>query len=199
MASESETCPNQEDVGTNPLREGPASNLVAESLLSMAKDNRYVSHIQFLLEQALQPFISRSFVPSLLNKTSWYVSQILYLMIVVGGKGRTLGMEATGLTFADKDHRSQKIRTIGSLLGLATTMLLLQLWATAPEREEEAETEGLRGTDRRQRHEAMRQQMLRRANHGNNSQRERQQGESSPTSTASGRFVEGLRQSIKIF
>ena len=170
------------------ITSGDDDHLVTESLLSWAKDVRYVQEIQSMLVQAAEPLLSGSSIaPSVLSKGAWFTSYLLYIMIVVGHKGRTLGMQTTGLRFfAENNHSGSSLskrRIWGTLVALGLGTWVLDWWATKVDRESDMQSEGLRGSDRRRRHELLRQQMLHRSNsscsqitemHSNRSQSRRQ-------------------------
>lgn len=132
--------------------------LIAQSLLSWAKDVRYVQYIQSLLASAAEPHITGSLV----SNGSWYTSYLLYVLMIVAHTGRTLGMQATGLQFVDEGRR----RVVSSLVVLGVTVWVLDWWATLHDRQIESQSEGLRGSERQRRHEALRQQMMERASTG---------------------------------
>ena len=138
------------------------SGLVTESLLSFAKDVRYVQAIQSLLAQATEPLLSDSLTPSTLTKGTWYTSCLFYVLMMVGRHGRTLGMKATGLQFASNESYS-KHRLIGALLTLGAATVAPDLWASKDDRHAESQSEALRGNERQMRHEMLRQQMFQRA------------------------------------
>lgn len=138
-------------------------NLVTESLLSWAKDVRYVRAIQSLLAQASEPLLSHQLAPSTLTKGTWYTSYLLYVMIMMSCHGRTLGMKATGMEFATSKTNSSRHGLIGALLALGATTWALDYWASKNDRQAESQSEGLRGNERQRRHELLRQQMLQRA------------------------------------
>ncbi len=130
-------------------------HLVTESLLSWAKDVRYVRRIQSLLADAVEPHFSGIVV----SKGTWYTSYLLYVLLIVTRKGRTLGMQATGLQFAESR------RVVDALLAIGISTWALDCWAMTGDRQSQrlSEAEGLRGSNRRRRHELLRQQMLQRA------------------------------------
>jgi Ring finger domain len=132
--------------------EATPGNLVTESLLSWAKDVRYVTEIQEALHRALEPHTS-----SLGIKThTWYMSYLLYVLTVMRRKGQSLGMEATGLKFLPT--RSRPILVL-AVWGVGT-WLLHGFWS---ERNRQPPLEELRGSDRQNQHELLRQQMFERS------------------------------------
>ena len=134
------------------------NHLITESLLSWAKDVRYVQSIQSLLASAAEPHFSRSLVAN----GSWYASYLLYVLLIVARTGRTLGMQAAGLHFVDTGRRL----ILSTLVVLGVTTWVLDWWATVQDRQIESQSEGLRGSDRQRRHQALRQEMLQRASTG---------------------------------
>lgn len=141
---------------TNTWRDG--NHLITESLLSWAKDVRYVKAIQSLLSSAAEPHFMGTQVAS----GSWYISYLLYVIMIAARKGRTLGMQATGLQFVTTGRRC----IFGALVVLGVTAWVLDWWATFHDRQLDSQSEGLRGSDRQRRHQALRQQMLDRASTG---------------------------------
>jgi len=65
-------------------------DVIPESLLSIAKDARYVQQCQHLLGE----------FPIIRNQTTWVISCLLYFGLVVIRTGSTFGMEICGLTFS---------------------------------------------------------------------------------------------------
>ncbi len=72
-------------------------DVIPESMLSLAKDARYIQLCQHLLQQILEPW-GRDPSSISINKDTWFLSSFLYVLLVVVPSGRTLGMEACGLT-----------------------------------------------------------------------------------------------------
>lgn len=147
--------------------------LIPESMLSMAKDSRYIQQCQNLLLQVIEPIIGRydSQSRSRLEKATWFLSCIIYTVFVIAPTGRTLGMEVCGLSFTGVTKRS---RLVGSLLALATGAFAFDFISNRNTNDSAASQEALRGRDRRQIHENLRRQMLQRAS---------SQSISSPSST----------------
>jgi hypothetical protein len=135
------------------------SNVVPESLLALAKDARYVEECKTLLLKVL-----RSVLPErredLLDRDAWYLSVILYNLLVILRKGRTLGMEICGLRYPERIARWKVVAA-----SLATASSIYALHRATADREDASapRTESLRGMDRRQFYESQRQAMLRRA------------------------------------
>jgi hypothetical protein len=106
-----------------------SDDVIPESILSLAKDARYISQCQIMLQQAFNAFLvvreqqggvlgssgsgeeeeeqqqkqKREILMRIRKQTTWYISFILYICLVVIPTGRTLGMEACGLTFSNND------------------------------------------------------------------------------------------------
>ena len=153
------------------------NNLVAASLLSLSKDNRYIKQCQTLLLDALEPILGGFFnnttttSEAFLKTGTWYTSYILYLYLVVSKSGgRSLGMEATGLSFSTDTKKKSKKTALISLLVMGLSSFFLDHYlpnASSTSNNNNSESlvssrvEALRGTDRRAMHERMRQQMLR--------------------------------------
>jgi hypothetical protein len=105
-------------------------DVIPESILSLAKDARYISQCQILLQQAFDTFLivreqqqgvlssssldisgsgeeeeqkQREILMRIRKQTTWYISFILYICLVVIPTGKTLGMEACGLSFSNND------------------------------------------------------------------------------------------------
>lgn len=145
-----------------PTADQARDSLVTESLLSLAKDARYVRSIQQLLEEAAEPLLSNSLVPSVLKKGTWYASYLFYVLMFVGRHGRTLGMKVTGIQFSTDNYCSKRRLTL-ALASLGVSALVADLWASKENLQQESQSDGLRGSDRQRRHELLRQQMLQRA------------------------------------
>jgi hypothetical protein len=153
---------------TEPAAES-SSDLVPESLLSFAKDDRYVQYCQALLCRVIEPFLSRDYSPIRLEQDTWFLSSLLYTLLVVARTGKTLGMDALGLSFAASSRRR---RVVGALLLSTCSVYLLQRITTrtittttttaASATTSREGRESLRGEERRRYHETLRQQMLQR-------------------------------------
>lgn len=147
------------------MTQGKATNLVSESLLSWAKDVRYVDGLQSLLQEALEQLLSRTHSTSTLEKGSWYASLLLYALVIVVPRGRSLGMQVLGLNFEDSQkHQPKRLPFAASLVALILGTGLIDWWATNRSQNEHTRVEQLRGNDRRRLHDLLRQQMLERAN-----------------------------------
>jgi hypothetical protein len=137
------------------------SELVAESLLSFAKDVRYLGQCSHLFQQAIEsimpPNTARS--ESYIQKTSWFMSSLLYILLVIIPSGRTLGMEVCGLKF--KTTQQQVVRSL-----LTTTVgwyALDYLINRKTSTDLTQDREDLRGNDRMEMHRRLRMRMLQRA------------------------------------
>jgi hypothetical protein len=111
-------------------QESSASNVVPESLLALAKDTRYVEECKMLLLQVL-----RSILPErredLLDRDAWYLSVILYNLLVILRKGRTLGMEICGLRYSERIARWKVVAA-----SLATASSIYALHRATADRED---------------------------------------------------------------
>lgn len=137
-------------------------DVIPESLLSLAKDARYIQLCQQLLQQIIEPW-SRQNPPSSIHKDTWFLSSFLYVLLVVVPSGRTLGMEASGLTtVAVVEPKTTTNRLARALLLSISGMYALDRW-TRTTQNPSTNRESLRGEERRQIHERLRQQMLQRS------------------------------------
>eukprot|EP00980_Cylindrotheca_fusiformis_P028350 scaffold22592_cov129-Cylindrotheca_fusiformis.AAC.36 len=132
--------------------------LVAESLLSWAKDIRYIGHCSRLVQQTMEsiapPNTDRS--KSNVERNSWFLSSLLYIFFIIAPTGRTLGMNVCGLKF--NTAQQQVVRSL-----LATTFgwyavdyLMNRKIPTDPTQSRE----DLHGNDRLNMHRRLRDQML---------------------------------------
>ena len=124
-------------------------DLVTESLLSWAKDVRYVTEIQESLHRAFELYTSSHGM----NTHTWYMACLIYVVTVMRRKGQSLGMVATGLHFSPTRSRPILVLTAW----IVGTWVLNGFWS---ERSRQSILEGLRGSDRQKRHELLRQQMF---------------------------------------
>lgn len=133
-----------------------------ESLLSLAKDARYIAQCQALMEQVIEPMLTNynSQSRSELQKVTMFISYILYTLLVVAPTGRTLGMEAVGLAF---EKSTNKRRLVVSLLAATIGAFTLDRLTNKSANGITSSREALRGGDRRQMHEILRRQMLERS------------------------------------
>jgi len=177
-------------------------DVIPESILSLSKDARYIRQCQELLQDALSVLLERkeSLLASdrgdperrdeLRKQLAWWISCILYLLVSIKA-GRTIGMEALGLSFSDQNSasagESERNTTVATTTRLGRSLsagLLLMMAATGgvawdylreartfgndddcvdnPQQSRQRQ-EGLRGRERRLLHERLRQQMLARA------------------------------------
>lgn len=148
------------------LPEEAPNNLVTEGLLSWARDVRYVSLIANSIGEAVEPHLN---LATGLESKTWYISYLIYVMCVVQSKGRSLGMEATGLQFLSKGTMMRPALALAFVGGASWA-----LDALCSEENQEVDADRLRGHDRRRRHHLLRRQML-----------ERSSGESSRTTQVS--------------
>lgn len=104
----------------------PTTSTIPESLLSLAKDERYIHQCQILLDQLLESVSFLFLRPSgfggmglggdgnhidesneeqesssiILKRRTWLISYLLYALLIVIPNGRTLGMELLNLQFS---------------------------------------------------------------------------------------------------
>ena len=134
------------------------NRLVPEVLLAAAKDARYINECRTLLQQLLETFGFSD------EKIATAVSSILYSFIVVLTRGKTLGMEVTGLKFNKLHYRLVALTVASSLTAYALSKI------TAAQ--EEDSTESLRGSSRRDVFLRQREAMMGRAQQTNSSSTE---------------------------
>lgn len=108
--------------------------MVPEALLAAAKDARYLHECQILIQQVLEAF-GRSD-----EHMATAVSSILYSLLVILPRGRTLGMEVTGLQFDQRHYPWVALAVACSLL----------VYALHREDENDDSAESLRGSSRRE-------------------------------------------------
>jgi hypothetical protein len=173
-----------------PLPNNNDNDLVPETLLSLAKDARYIQQCQALVKELIEPIIllqrggdrGHSSVEQL-EKDSWVMSSLLYIvLLVVPNGGRTMGMDSLGLKFSQTSSsslRRQKL-VVGAMLLSIYGSYAFQRWlqrrsstttttagmdsTTATSNQRNATNqEALRGSARRRMHEALREQMLQRS------------------------------------
>lgn len=140
---------------------GNDNEMVAESLLSFAKDIRYVGQCSHLVREAMESIMPRSTARPRLSKdqTSWFLSSVLYILLVVLPSGRSLGMEACGLKFT-----SARRQVIASMLTSTVGWYALDYFISKEASADLGQDrEDLRGTDRLNMHQRLRNQMLQRA------------------------------------
>jgi hypothetical protein len=153
---ETSTSTNTEDMPIIQL------DVIPESLLSWAKDARYIQLCQQLLQQILEPWSRHLSSSSSIRKDTWVLSSLLYVLLLVVPSGRTLGMEACGLTVA-VGPKTITTRLARALLLSISGMYALDRWTrTTAQNPSNNNRESLRGDERRQIHERLRQQMMQR-------------------------------------
>lgn len=137
--------------------------LVAECLLGWAKDVRYVGMVRSSISEVVEPHLADSVAaPSRLSKKSWFFSCLLYVTMMIGHKGRSLGMHTLGLGAVDRSGRKfSRGRLLCASVLLGVTVAFSD-WLTTKENQAEGQSDRLRGNARRRRHELLRRQMLER-------------------------------------
>jgi hypothetical protein len=183
-------------------------HLVPETLLSLAKDTRYIQQCQALLKELIEPIIflqrggdrGHSFVDQL-EKDSWVLSSLLYIvLLVVPNGGRSMGMDSLGLKFSQPSSSLRRRKAIvGAMLLSIYGSYAFQRWlqrrsstttpggmdgAAASNHRNATNQEALRGSDQRRMHEALREQMLQRSRESPAQQNT--QGQSTPPAAVSG-------------
>ena len=170
---------------------GNEGGVIPESILSVAKDGRYVQQCQELLLKFISFLFERKEsnnqernpeLQQVQKQTTWVISCIIY-MLVSAKVGRTLGMEALGLHFdtdnnvatkpqSDEMTRMRHRRFLFlciSMLSAATGSLLLEYFTNGStesannDQLDGGDQERSRGRERRLIHERLRRQMLERA------------------------------------
>lgn len=109
--------------------------LVPEALLAAAKDARYIGECRTLIQQLLETFGCSD------ENIATAASSILYSLLVFLPRGRTLGMEVTGLKLDRVHYRLVALSVASSF----ATYALSKIKAA----QEEDSTESLRGASRR--------------------------------------------------
>jgi hypothetical protein len=159
-----DTSVSTSDTSTNTNQPLSDDNLIGESLLSLAKDARYIQQCQNLLLQVIEPMMARHDSQSRLDlqKITLFLSYVLYTLLVVAPTGRTLGMEVCGLRFTGETTKRRHLA--GSLLAVTVGAFALDRLTTRNNTNDTtANREALRGGDRRRMHDILRRQMLQRA------------------------------------
>lgn len=147
--------------------EDAKATLITAGLLSWAKDVRYVQEFQRLLKDAGESLVGRRLRRSLVDKGSWYASLLVYLIFVLRPHGRTLGMLTSGLEFQSSSGQKLERHTVlVTVLAFLVGAGGLDWWTTLKSNESDEELNDLRGDDRRQRYQTLRQQMFERASGG---------------------------------
>ncbi|KAL3914051.1 MAG: hypothetical protein SGILL_006254, partial [Bacillariaceae sp.] len=163
------------------------SDTIPENLLSLAKDSRYVQQCQELLSEFCSNFLQlvgaknsddddRNSSSSSLQKQTWITSYALYVIFVVAPMGRTLGMQALGLTFggsggelatnSNTQNRQNLARSMLAACGVAFAMECYNYHYKRKHETSQQSSNGIQGRSRRELHERLRQQMLARAANG---------------------------------
>lgn len=136
--------------------------VVAESLLAIAKDARYIQECQALLLQVLTPFIaSRHDVEQHWGPTTELLSSLLYAVMVLARKKRTAGMEVTGIEFGIGRQRWTLV--VGALASAVWIYGIRRCAAAVRANLARNATESLTGAQRRYVFEQQRQEMVQRA------------------------------------
>lgn len=135
-------------------REGQAP--LAEGFLAVAKDCRYVAAATQLIVQLLEGWnIAHS--PS----DAWYASAVFYVVLVMRRKGKTLGMDITGLQYPNQTSTKSRTRLFTQSIAGISVLYILHCWT-----EQQRETGGsieLRGSERVQAFRNRRRAMIQRS------------------------------------
>lgn len=135
---------------------------VSHSLLSTAKDVRYMEKCYRLLLENMQsikqPSSSRS-SEAMIKRSSMLLSAVLYILIVIRPSRRTLGMEVCGVKF-----RNSRQGLVRQLLSTVFGWYILDTLVDKVRNNHTIENqESLRGTNRMEMHRRLRRQMMERA------------------------------------
>lgn len=156
---------------------------LAESFLAMAKDCRYVASATHLMIQILEHGLRDLDVRDL-QVDAWYASSLLYCLLVLGRKAKTLGMDITGLEYkgcasaSSLSINAKRRLWLRSMAGIST-LYFLHRWArpkNRPDDNNNSNTAGLRGSSRREAFQNRRRAMIER------SQQQQQQGHATTSS-----------------
>ena len=128
--------------------------MVPDSLLAFAKDHRYIHQCRELLQGVFQQVDNDSTV-------LWWWSALVYGTLVVGRKGRTLGMEFVGLEHAKLSPWQRRMGLSALVAGWALS--LRQCMMLERSQLEEQRHESLRGAARLHFHLQQQRAMLQRA------------------------------------
>jgi hypothetical protein len=131
-----------------------SQDLVPDSLLAFAKDHRYIRQCRDLLQGVFQQDDSE-------NADLWWWSALVYGTLVVGRKGRTLGMQFVGLEHAKLSPWQRRMGLAALTAGWALS--LRQCMMLERSQQEEQRHEALRGAARLHFHQQQRRAMLQRA------------------------------------
>lgn len=164
---------------------------LAESFLAIAKDCRYVALATHLIMQILEGWNPRhsSQSQSALAVDAWYASALLYSILVLRRKTKTLGMDITGLRYKERILATTMSSSIWlrSIVGLST-LYILHRW-TRPRTDDSTNNNSnhvisrtnndLRGSERQEAFRNRQRAMIERA------QQQQEQGYSNNNNNAS--------------
>lgn len=161
MSSSAETLTNDEALDQQQESFPDRNDTVPHSLLSAAKDARYIKQcyelIMDVMQSFKQPLSSRS--EAAIKRSSLLISTIIYVMMVVLPSNRTLGMEVCGLQF-----KTSKQGLVRKILSTILGWYVLEIVIDKARIDHPIETqESLRGTTRMEMHQRLRRQMMERA------------------------------------
>ena len=135
------------------MEEQESSSDLPDSLLAFAKDHRYIRRCQDLLKTVFERDVDAADL--------WWWSALLYATLVVGRKGRTLGMEFVGLKHSELSPLQQRMGKFALFAGWALWMR--QCLRIERCHVEEQRHERLRGAARQYFYQQQRRAMLQRA------------------------------------
>jgi Ring finger domain len=192
--------------------------IIPESLMALAKDARYLEDVKRLLMQVLgqswwqwpwrttteeeaddSGTINHHREEMVVEMDAWLVSALLYALLVVAKRGKTLGMEATGLAYASATTTSLQQPRRPTLVSwsIATASLIYILRRITLERSSASSAtqrmDSLRGNRRRLVFEEQRQAMLQRAQQQQQPHHQQEQALLSSSSSSSSSFPNTIR------
>lgn len=144
-----------------------SEDLIPESLLAIAKDSRYIQECCEVVVEIWHRWCPRQRRENL-ERDAWFWSLVLYIVLVVGSRGRTLGMEALGLSYINRDASRtsssfiSRFKLLSTSLGLVAAVYLLQSQTSETDATRER-VENLTGSSRRDFFEAQRRAMIQRS------------------------------------
>ena len=161
MSSSADTPTSHEALNHQQESSTDENDTVSHSLLSAAKDARYIEQCYKLLVDVMQsikqPLSSRS--EAVVKRSSMLLATTLYIVIVILPSNRTLGMEVCGLKFKTSNQGLVR-KLISTVLGWYVSETIVDKARINLPIETQ---ESLRGTTRMEMHRRLRRQMMERA------------------------------------
>lgn len=137
------------------------ANVLAESFLALAKDGRYLATATHLVAQILERLRPEYYATSSATTTdAWFMSALLYALLVLRRKGKTLGMEVVGLDYDGEKSSSRRRELSLRSVGGVTLIYLCHRLARSRTQSDAAD---LRGSQRMQAHQRHRRAMIQRS------------------------------------